>query len=185
MPQSFQQRWPNYPLSVKGSMNGNMDYMEFDGLDVSLPTAFHATATGFVANLTSPQRLRAKVDFKARTEDLNFMTGLLPKDLQRDYRIPHGITAQGYVKADGAQYYADFVMREGKGQVKAKGNLNANAMRYDANLSIRDLNLHHFMPHDSIYAISADILAKGQGQIFATYYLTGRRENPSVKIRVL
>ena len=163
MPQSFQQRWPNYPLSVKGSVNGNMDYMEFDGLDVSLPTAFHATATGFIANLTSPQRLRAKVDFKARTEDLNFMTGLLPKDLQRDYCIPHGITAQGYVKADGAQYYADFVMREGKGQVKAKGNFNVNAMRYDANLSIRDLNLHHFMPHDSIYAISADVVAKGQG----------------------
>jgi autotransporter translocation and assembly factor TamB len=163
MPQSFQQRWPNYPLSVKGSVNGNTDYMEFDGLDVSLPTAFHATATGFAANVTDPKRLRAKVQFKARTEDLGFITGMLPKDVQRDYRIPRGITAEGLVRADGAQYFADVVMCEGKGMVKAKGNFNADAMRYDATLNIRDLNLHHFMPHDSIYTVSADVKAKGQG----------------------
>ncbi len=163
MPQTFQQRWPNYPISVKGSANGNMDYMEFDGLDVSLPTAFHTTATGFVANLTDPKRLRAKVQFKARTEDLGFVTGMLPRDIQRNYRIPHGITADGLVRADGSQYYADVVMREGKGTVKAKGNFNADAMRYDAKVNIRGLNVHHFMPHDSIYTVSADIVAKGQG----------------------
>ena len=166
MPQTFQQRWPNYPISVKGSANGNMDYMEFDGLDVSLPTAFHANATGFVANLNDPKRLRAKVQFKARTEDLGFVTGMLPKDIQRNYRIPRGITAEGLVRADGAQYFADVVMREGKGSVKAKGTFNADAMRYDAKVNIRDLNVHHFMPHDSIYAVSADIVAKGQGTDF-------------------
>ena len=166
MPQTFQQRWPNYPISVKGSANGNMDYMEFDGLDVSLPTAFHANATGFVANLTDPKRIRAKVQFKARTEDLGFVTGMLPKDIQRNYRIPRGITAEGLVRADGAQYFADVVMREGKGTVKAKGNFNADAMRYDAKVNIRDLNVHHFMPHDSIYTVSADIVAKGQGTDF-------------------
>ncbi|MBQ8154116.1 MAG: translocation/assembly module TamB domain-containing protein [Prevotella sp.] len=166
MPQSFQQHWPNYPLNVKGSVNGNMDYMEFDGLDVSLPTAFHATATGFAANLTDPKRLRAKVDFKARTEDLGFLTGMLSKDVQRNYRIPRGITAEGLVRADGVQYFADVVMREGKGMLKTKGNFNADAMRYDAKLDIRDLNIHHFMPRDSIYTVSAEIVAKGQGTDF-------------------
>lgn len=163
MPPSFQQRWPNYPLSLKGSANGNMDYMEFDGLDISLPTAFHATASGFAANLTDPNKLRAKVQFKSRTEDLGFVVGMLPKDIQKDYRIPHGITAEGLVRADGAQYYADVVIREGKGIMMAKGNFNADAMRYDATLQIRDLNVHHFMPHDSIYSISADLMANGQG----------------------
>ena len=166
MPQSFQQRWPNYPLSVKGSMTGNLNYMEFDGLHLSLPTAFQVTATGFAANLTDPKRLRAKVDFKARTEDMSFVTGMLPKDVQRNYRIPQGITAEGLIRADGAQYFADVLLREGKGVVKAKGNFNADAMRYDAKLNIRDLNMHHFMPKDSIYTISADIVAKGQGTDF-------------------
>lgn len=159
MPQSFQQRWPNYPLSIKGSANGNMDYMEFDGLDVSLPTAFHATANGFAANLTDPGRLRAKVQFKARTEDLSFMSSMLPKDI----RIPRGITAEGLVKADGSQYSGDVLMREGKGTLKANGTFNADAMRYDIDASIRDLNIHHFMPRDSIYTVSAEIVAHGKG----------------------
>lgn len=172
MPQSFQQRWPNYPLSVKGSVNGNMDYMDFDGLDVSLPTAFHATASGFAANLTELKKLRAKVQFKARTEDLGFITGMLPKDMQQDYRIPRGITADGLVRADGAQYFADIVMREGKGVVNAKGNFNTDAMRYDATLQIHDLNVHHFMPRDSIYGISAEVIAKGQGTDFFSPHTT-------------
>jgi len=166
MPQQFQQRWPNRPLSVKGSINGNMDYVEFTGLDISLPTAFHATATGFAANVGDPQRLRAKVKFKARTEDLGFVTGMLPADVQRNYRIPHGITAEGLVHADGAQYGGDVVMREGRGVVRANGSFNANSLRYDAKMSIRDLNIHHFMPRDSIYTLSADVTAKGLGTDF-------------------
>ncbi len=159
MPQSFQQRFPNYPMSIKGSANGNLDYMEFDGLDVSLPTAFHAKASGFVANLYDPNRLRAKVTFDAKGEDLNFVGGMLPKDV----RIPQGIVANGLIRADGSQYFADVVMREGKGVVKAKGILNTAVMRYNADLQIRDLNLHHFLPKDSIYTLSADVVAKGQG----------------------
>ena len=39
-------------------------------------------------------------------------------------------------------------------------------MRYDADVKVRDLNVHHFMPHDSIYTVSADVTAKGQGTDF-------------------
>lgn len=166
MPQAFQQRWPNYPLNIKASVNGNMDYMNFDGLDISLPTAFHAAASGSATNLTDSKQLRAKVQFKARTDDLGFVTGLLPRDIQRNYRIPRGITTEGVLRAEGAQYYADVVMREGKGVVKAKGGFHADLMRYDAMMQIRDLNVQHFMPYDSIYGVSADIVAKGQGTDF-------------------
>ena len=163
MPQTFQQRWPNYPLSIKGSVNGNLDYMDFDGLDVSLPTAFHITASGFAASLADSKRRRAKVQFKAKTDNLDFLTSMLPKNVQHNYRIPNGISAEGLVRADGAQYFADVVMREGRGLVKANGSFNMDIMRYDATMQISDLNVHHFMPHDSIYSISADIKAKGQG----------------------
>ena len=70
------------------------------------------------------------------------------------------------VKADGQQYFADITAHEGKGMVKAKGSFHATAMRYDADVQIRNLNVHHFMPRDSIYTVSADITAKGQGTDF-------------------
>lgn len=165
LPAAMRQRWPEYPLTVSGLLKGNMQHMDFHDLEVSLPTAFHATATGFAANLDDPQRLRADVQFIANTQNLGFVMAMMPRDMQRDYRIPP-LSAQGRVKADGQQYFADVTAREGRGTVKAKGSFNATVMRYDADIKVRDLNVHHFMPHDSIYTVSADITAKGQGTDF-------------------
>ena len=165
MPAAMRQRWPEYPLTVSGLLKGNMQHMDFHDLEVSLPTAFHATATGFAANLDTPDKLRADVQFKANTQNLGFVMAMLPRDMQRDYRIPP-LSAQGRVKADGQQYFADITAHEGKGMVKAKGSFHATAMRYDADVQIRNLNVHHFMPRDSIYTVSADITAKGQGTDF-------------------
>ena len=165
MPAAMRQRWPEYPLTVSGLLKGNMQHMDFHDLEVSLPNAFHATATGFAANLDTPDKLRADVQFKANTQNLGFVMAMLPRDMQRDYRIPP-LSAQGRVKADGQQYFADITAHEGKGMVKAKGSFHATAMRYDADVQIRNLNVHHFMPRDSIYTVSADITAKGQGTDF-------------------
>ena len=49
LPQAVRDRWPYYPLSVQGAVNGNMNYMTFRELELSLPTAFHATADGYAA----------------------------------------------------------------------------------------------------------------------------------------
>ena len=163
LPMAMQERWPMYPLSVKGVVSGNMDYMEFSDLDVSLPTAFAAKADGFVANLNNPKRLRADVDFDVQTQDMNFVMAALPRDIQRNYHIPNGMRATGRVKADGADYATDVTLQEDGGTVKVKGTLNADVMRYDLTAQISKLNLHHFMPRDSFYTVTAEIAAKGQG----------------------
>ncbi len=165
LPAAMRQRWPEYPLTVSGLLKGNMQHMDFHVLEVSLPTAFHATATGFASNLDNPDMLRADVHFAATTQNLGFVMAMLPRDMQRDYRIPP-LSAQGRVKADGQQYFADITAREGRGTVKAKGSFHAARMRYDADIKVRDLNVHHFMPRDSIYTVSADVTAKGQGTDF-------------------
>ena len=165
MPSSFRDGWPHYPLTVRGLINGNMQQMDFQDVEVSLPTAFQATASGFAANVDDPKQLRADVQFRLATQNLGMVTGMLPRDIQRNYHIPP-LTAQGRVKANGEQYSADVTVNEGKGTVKAVGSFDTRFMRYDANLSVRDLNIHHFMPRDSIYTVSADITAKGQGTDF-------------------
>lgn len=164
MPKAFRDRWPNQPLALKGALNGNMQHMEFSDLDITLPTAFHATATGFAENLDNPKKLRADVQFRAQAQNIDFVRTLMGA-AGKDYRIPP-LSVQGRVKADGANYVADVSASEGKGTVKLKGRLNADVMKYDAQLSINNLNVHHFMPRDSIYAITADINAKGQGTDF-------------------
>ena len=173
MPQKFVQRYPNHPLAIKGSLNGNMQQMEFTGLDINLPTAFHATANGTAGNLTDLSKLKADLRLSTKSQDLSFATALLDPKVMNDYHIPNGITIDGTVKADGTDYTADLIAKEGKGIINlkgkasipldAKGAIVPTLMTYDADISIQNLNLHHFMPKDSLYNLSADIRTKGRG----------------------
>ena len=166
MPQGFRDRWPDSPLQVAGTLSGNMQHMKFSDLEMTLPSAFHATVTGYADHLDNPKQLRADVQFQAQGGNLGFLLQMLPRQMQRDYRIPNGIRAEGRVKADGANYTFDVTANEDKGRVKLQGQLNANLMRYDATLHVDQLNVHHFMPRDSIYTVTADVKVKGQGTDF-------------------
>ena len=176
MPQEFVRNYPNHPISIKGSVNGNMQNMSFTGLDVHLPSAFRMTASGTAQNVTDMARMKADITMSAKTENINFVLALADSKLMRDYRIPSGIQIDGSLKADGTRYATNLTAREGAGMVKlvgsasipmnAKGDLLTESMTYDADISINRLNLHHFMPHDSIYNFTADAKAKGTGTDF-------------------
>ena len=156
---SFMRQYPNHPLAVKGSLNGNMKRLEFTGLDIHLPTALHVKADGFAANVDNPKQLRAQVRLKAETQNIDFVTALMPKT---DFRIPHGMNLDGELKADRGQYDADFVLQEGNGTVRA--NISAPRLddlaSYRADVKMSGMNLYHFLPTDSLYNHTADITAE-------------------------
>ena len=164
LPQKMQQQWPNHPLSINGSVSGNMEQADFSGLIIDLPTAFHVKADGMAANLNDPQRLKADVELHGRTENLGFLSAYLPSPSV--LRLPP-MNVDGRVKADGPRYDADLTVREGSGTVKAKGYVNtAGNMQYQADLKIQNLNIHDFMPRDSIYTLTADVTLAGSGTDF-------------------
>jgi len=166
MPERFCKQWPEWPLAIKGQMDGNMQKMDIEELEAILPTAFHAKVFGTACNLLDTDHLLAQLDLQAETYNLNFATAFVDPKIMKDYRIPNGIRINGMVKADGPRYTADLVAHEGKGFVKAKGWFNHQSMSYDADLVVNNLNVHHFMPKDSIYELSLSAKAKGYGTDF-------------------
>ncbi len=165
LPEQMQGRWSQYPLQVKGSLQGNLENMELSDILISQPTAFSLMVSGFVSNLHDMNHLRADVGFKAQTQNLGFLMAALPRDVQRNYRLP-AMSAQGVLKAEGSDFNVDVTLRESTGVVSLKGRINTDAMRYSAQLGLSNLNLHHFMPHDSLYTVSADFTAHGAGTDF-------------------
>ena len=163
LPQSMSARWPEWPLSIQAQADGDLQKMEIEQLDMTLPTAFRASAKGTAGNLTDTNRLLAQLQLQAETYDLGFATTLLDKELRQHFRIPYGIRMIGNVSANGPRYTANLTAREGKGSVFIKGFFNQAAESYDALLRIKDLNLHHFLPKDSLYEVSAYATASGHG----------------------
>ena len=180
LPQQVQQRWPNYPLSIRGSVNGNMESADFSGLIVDLPTAFSLKADGTAAHLNDLKRLQADVSLHAKTENLGFLSAYMPSS--SSFRLPP-MTVDGRVKANASRYDADLTVREGSGVVKAEGYVNtAGNMQYQADLKIQNLNVHDFLPKDSIYTVTADVTLDGSGTDF---FHPGSRLDASANISQL
>ena len=158
MPQQFIRQYPNQPLSIKGSVNGNMERMEFTGLDVNLPTALHLKADGYAYHVADPKRLRGQVNLKAEGGDLNFVTALMP---DAGIRIPKGMTLNGRLKADGQHYDADLTLHEGHGTVVAKVTVppSLDLAKTRADIKVNNLNLYHFLPDNPLYENTADMTA--------------------------
>ena len=164
LPQQFMRQYPNHPLSIKGSLNGNLQRMEFTGLDINLPTAMHLKADGVAYHVTDIDKLSGQLNLKAESQDLGFVAELLPKSA--GIRIPRDMTLSGDFKANGGRYDMDATLREGNGTVKAKGTVSYSPtlpLAYDIEATVRNLNLRHFMPKDSLGLLSATIKAKGRG----------------------
>ena len=162
LPRPMLERWPYYPLSLKGEVNGNVEYIKFSDLDVDLPTAFHANATGYATNFADPKRIQGDVTFSLKTQNLGFLMAALPRDAQRNYRLPP-MSAEGHVKRKGADYSATVKAREGSGLMDLDGDFNANDQSYSARLYVHNMNVRHFMPRDSIFNINGDVTVNGKG----------------------
>lgn len=163
LPRAFVQRYPDRPLFISGKARGNLRHVNFHGLNILLPTAFTLATDGQVSHLDDTDRLTADVKLDATTYNLDFLTALMGSRTMRDYRIPSGISVKGNVKVRQSDYAARLTLAEGRGRVVADGHVNLKSKAYRAALDVKNVNIHHFMPHDSIYSVSARATAQGQG----------------------
>ena len=176
LPQKFMEHFPNRPLNIRGSVNGNMKHLELTGLNIDLATAVHASLNGTAQNVTDLNKMTADIKVEGQTKNLNFMIALIDPKMSGIYRIPDGMDINGRLRANGTHYDLDMNLKEGGGNVKMKastliplspqGEFVTERMTYNADISINQLNLHHFLPKDSIYTLSADIKANGHGTDF-------------------
>ena len=173
LPKKMRQAWPYYPLMIKGTVKGNMNYLSFNGLQANLPTAFCVKASGSLANLSKMDDLRANVKFNAHTYNIGFVTAMLDPALMREVRVPSGMGIQGNVKADGNKYAAKLTLTEAKGKLnlnakvdlrkKRNGGMDLNRLAYQAEIQARNIQAKHFLPKQDLYSFTGSVKVSGVG----------------------
>ena len=176
LPVEMAKHWPYYPLALKGSAKGNLQSLSFSGVKMNLPTAFSLSADGHVAQLTDMDRLKATANLDATTYRLGMFTCLLDADVNKQFRLPYGMSIKGRVQADGSQYAANLLVTEGKGRLKleakvnakkdARGDIDMNRLAYHARVQATDVQARHFLPQQALYAFTGSVEADGVGTDF-------------------
>ncbi|MGN0282624.1 MAG: translocation/assembly module TamB domain-containing protein [Prevotella sp.] len=163
LPKSFADNYPNQPLSLQVSLDGNMRRIEVTEFGASLPQAFNMSAKGYALNPVDMEKMKAQLVMKADFGNLDFVLDMLSPGLRQSYKIPRGITMGGKLSADCQKYAADLTMTEGRGRVMLNGSYNAVNDAYDAKVDVKSLDLRHFMPHDSLKLFSGNVALRGCG----------------------
>lgn len=167
LPTDFIRRWPNYPLTIKTVVRGNMKRLNIAGLNAKLPSAFNLNINGHAENINDPDNLKADIKLKANTYDLGFINALTGGSKGGNgINIPHGITIDGRLTANKKQYAANVKAVEGGGNVSAEIKYNDAAVNYAATVDAVNFNIGDFLPGNGIGPLTGNITIKGHGTNF-------------------
>lgn len=163
LPESFKEAYPFRPLVIHAAADGNLKEMQISRFTVDLPGAFSLEGGGMLENLTDSIARSGTIGFKMTARNLNFLTALSGVPPNGAIAIPDSMSMVAKVGVIGAEYKVNMRLKEGTGVMNANVALNTVTEAYSADLKIDSLQLHHFLPKDSIYELSLSAAAKGRG----------------------
>ena len=169
LPDSFKEAYPFRPLVIRAGTDGNLKEMQISRFTVDLPGAFSLEGGGILENLADSITRSGTIGLKMKTQNLNFLTGLSGEVPNGTLVIPDSMNLVAQVDIKGPEYKANLHLKEGQGAMNVNAALNTATEVYKADLKIDNLQLHHFLPKDSIYELSLSAAADGRGLDVMSY----------------
>ena len=169
MPDSFKEAYPFRPLVIRAGTDGNLKEMQISRFTVDLPGAFSLEGGGLLENLADSITRSGTVGLKMTTQNLNFLTALSGEAPNGTIVIPDSMDMAAKVDINGPAYKANLKLREREGTIDMDAALNTLTEVYKADLKINNLQLHNFLPKDSIYELSLSADAEGRGLDVTSY----------------
>ena len=163
LPETFKEAYPFRPLVIRAGTEGNLKQMQISRFNIDLPGAFTLDGGGEMWNLTDSLTRNGNIDLDIRTQNLNFLTGLTGVTPDGSIVVPDSMHLKARLVMDGPNYDATVKLQEREGMLNLLAHYNTTTEAYQADLSVDALQLHHFLPKDSIYTLSAKVAAKGKG----------------------
>lgn len=163
LPETFKEAYPFRPLEIHAGTEGNLKQMQISRFTVDLPGAFSLDGGGELWHLTDSVSRNGSLDFMMKTQDLNFLTGLTGVTPDGSLVIPDSMDLSARFQVEGTHYAALLDVREQQGLLHLDASYDTSDEQYHADLLVDSLQLHHFLPKDSIYMLSAKLSARGQG----------------------
>lgn len=162
-PEALVSSWPRQPLYVDAMLRGNLRHARLRGVRLRIPRTFDVTASGWVSEVTSPDKRRAELSLHAKAYDLGFVTAMLDKETRRTVAVPQNIGFDGSVKVNGQRYASDFRATQGRGSVTGRASVDVARMAYEARLLATRFPLQHFVKGLDLHPFSGLVEARGVG----------------------
>ena len=163
LPEDLLHAYPDRDLLVDADVSGNQDLLKLKRITMHLPGALDVQVNGKATSIADEKRRKGNVELKVYTGNLDFLLAFLPAESRGNFSIPHHLLLRGDAELDGEQYRTRFVLQDGDGKVRLQAAYHAKEEYYKAHLTVDSLEPVHFLPHDSLYWMTASVKAEGKG----------------------
>ncbi len=193
----FVKQYPSEPLRIQMDADGNLDRLKLNTFTANLPHAFEMNAGGDLMHLADSLNRGGEIDLLATVKDMRFLNPLTDGRLA----LPTGTSLDGKFSMRGTKMGTDLLLKQPHAQAEsvidtttmtvyndtvslaeqfkmkraarlyAQYDLSNDA--YQADMVINDLDMHRFLPKDSLFDVAATLKAHGEGlDLFAekTYF---------------
>lgn len=147
------------PLKATLKAKGTLASVDIPLLNASIPGIFRLSAKGNARNPLNFKKLMAHVDIDGEVSNpspIDKIAGPIGFELP-PFRL------KGTAGVNRSTYEADLALTTPLGNVAAKGRVSMSAESYNADLSVDNLNVAHFVPKAGIGNVTATLKADGAG----------------------
>ena len=173
LPKDLVKCYPSQPLNIDLVANGNVDNLRLQTCNVMMPSVIDVRTIGSVQNLMESKNLGADLKWDITTMDLRCVHRYLGLT---DVRFPKMTIHADTKLRDASKLTADALLQEGRGRAHVIGNIDLNSMAYQGKARINNLQLHDFLPKDSLYSLTANAKFSGKGTDFLSPKTTLRAQ---------
>ena len=159
LPEGTLETLPEKPVQLQMHANGNVDTLRIERCELKIPHALEARVVGCMQHLYDTKMSSGKLESDICTHNLLFVEKMIGV---KGLRLPSmHLSARLEKRQD--QYQADALLQRGKGRLHLLSTLHAARMEYKARMDVINMNVHDFLPHDSIYRLDAHATLQGRG----------------------
>ena len=165
LPKALADAWPDVPMRVQFEAGGPMNALTLSHAELTMPGSLYADLTGHISNLQGEDDTTIDADFNLETRNIDWLKSAVGSAID-GVRLPP-MSAVGHVRMQGSDYDIQGQVREGSGRMDVKAKVeNGKMLTYNIDAALRNVNVRHFLPKDSIGLVSAKVKARGQGTDF-------------------
>ena len=161
-PEAVEETYPFRPLVIRVAAEGNLNKMQLSRFTADLPGAFSMTGGGELRHLTDSLKRSGSINLETWTQSLNFLPALAGFT-DGAVAVPDSMHLTARLALDGPLCTAALDLQEQEGHLGLNATYNLSTESYHANLAVNALQMHHFLPRQSVYALSANASVEGRG----------------------
>lgn len=157
----FKKDFPSVPLQIRAGVDGSVNALRITSVSAEMPGHIRFAADGYANDIMDTTKMCAHIDLKADFPDVKFAQSFLGSTV-----IPPNLTMSGTFDLKNDSVMASVNVQQGDGNVSLNAGYIPKREAYFAGIDIADLNMHNFIPEDSLFRVSASVRANGSGLDF-------------------